>query len=315
MLDETIEHLPDIERFRPVINQRDIGNSECVLQSRVTVQLIQYDFAVGVSFELHDNPHAMAVRFVPDIGNFRYCAAMDTSCYFRDNCGLDNHIRYLGYYYTFPAPLGRFDIYFSSDFQMSPAPHISIQNALSATNDSARGKVRPRQTPDNILESAFWVFDDQQQGVTNLTDIMRRDVGRHTNGNSGRAVDQQIREFRGQYRRLITCLVVVGHKIHCIVINIFEYLHGRRSHSRLGISHSGRRVGIDTAEVTLRVNERIPHTPFLAQPHECVVDSLVAVRMVVAPGIADDFGAFAVLASRPKIQIVHRGQYSSLRWF
>ena len=78
---------------------------------------------------------------------------------------------------------------------MSPAGGVSIHNSLFAADIGACWEVRARQALDNVLESAVWVINDQQQGITDLRDIVRRDVSGHTHRNSGGAVDQQVREL------------------------------------------------------------------------------------------------------------------------
>ncbi len=144
---------------------------------------------------------------------------------------------------------------------------------------------------------------------------MRRDIGGHSDRDSGRAVDKQVRELRRQNRRFGPGLIVVRYEINGVVLEIFEHVRCRGSHSCLGISHRRRRIGIDTPEVALRVHQRITHIPFLAQPDQCSIGCLVTVRVVIAAGITDDLGALSVLASGAEVQVVHCNQDASLRRF
>ncbi len=142
---------------------------------------------------------------------------------------------------------------------------------------------------------------------------MRRNVRRHTDCDARRAVNQKVGKLRRQNSRLGAGLVIVWHKIHGVVIDIFEHFHCRCGHPGLGVSHRSRWVGVDTAKVALRVNERITHIPFLAHTHQRSVGGLVAVRMVVAAGIAGDFCAFDPPGAGREIQVVHGDQDPPLR--
>ena len=119
--------------------------------------------------------------------------------------------------------------------------------------------------------------------------------------------------LRRQHRRLRPGLVVVGHEIHGVVPDVLHHLHGRGRHPGLGVSHGRRRVGVDAAEVALRVDQGIAHVPVLGHAHQRAVRGLVAVRVVVAAGIADDLRALAVLAAGTEVQVVHRHQDPPLR--
>ncbi len=142
MLNEAIEHLPDIECFRPVIDQRDTGDGKSGLQKSVTIQLIQYDIGFGVFFQVHDNPQPVAIRFISDVGYFRERIIVNAIRDLRDYRGLDDHIRYLSNDDSLPALFSRFNIDFSSNLQVTPTGRISVHYPFSATDNSACWEVR-----------------------------------------------------------------------------------------------------------------------------------------------------------------------------
>ena len=55
-----------------------------------------------------------------------------------------------------------------------------------------------------------------------------------------------------------------------------------------GVAHGGRVIAVDVAEVALPVDQRIALREILREPHQRVVDRLVAVRMEFADHVADD---------------------------
>ena len=53
------------------------------------------------------------------------------------------------------------------------------------------------------------IVDQRDRRVDHLAEIVRRDVGRHADGDAAGAVDQQVREARRQDHRLLLGAVVV----------------------------------------------------------------------------------------------------------
>ncbi len=86
---------------------------------------------------------------------------MNTFCYLGDNSGLNDHIRYLGYYYSLPSFFAGFDVCLASDRQMTFTFGVGIYNTFFAADDSTCWKVRPGQALDNILEPAVGVVNKQ----------------------------------------------------------------------------------------------------------------------------------------------------------
>ncbi len=56
------------------------------------------------------------------------------------------------------------------------------------------------------------MIDDVAHAVNDLTEVVGRDVGRHTNRNTRRAVDEQVGNTGRQNNRLLALLVEVGHE-------------------------------------------------------------------------------------------------------
>jgi len=62
---------------------------------------------------------------------------------------------------------------------------------------------------------------------------------------------------------------------------------------------------VDRAEVTLAVDQRVPHVEILRDADESGIDYGFAVRVIVAGGVAADLGAFAVATIRGEAEVVH----------
>ena len=139
-----------------------------------------------------------------------------------------------------------------------------------------------------------------------LAQVVRRDVGGHPDRDALRAVDEQVREPRGQHDGLGRPAVVVRPEVDGLLVDVPQHLHRQRGQAALGVPHGGGRVVARRAEVALPVDQRHPHRPRLGHPHERVVDRAVAVRVVVAHHLADHPRALEVPAVGPEAAVVHR---------
>ena len=144
-----------------------------------------------------------------------------------------------------------------------------------------------------------------QRRVAELAGIVRRDVGRHADGDARGAVGQQIGEIAGEHRRLLLAAVVVGAEVDGVLVDPVEQLGGDLGQPCLGVAVGGRVIAVDIAEIALAVDQRIAHGKILREARQRVVNRLIAVGMEVAHSVADDLGAFAELALRLEAKLAH----------
>ena len=129
-------------------------------------------------------------------------------------------------------------------------------------------------------------------GGEKLGSIVRRDRGGHADRNARRAVGQDVGKGAGQYDRLLVLLVVGGPEIDGILGDACQQLGRHLGHARLGVAHGGRVIAVDVAEIALAVDQGIADGEILGEPHQRIVDGLVAMRVELAHHLADDAGAF-----------------------
>ena len=70
--------------------------------------------------------------------------------------------------------------------------------------------------------------------------------------------------------------------------------------ARLGVAHGGGVIAVDIAEIALPVDQRIALREILREPHQRVIDRLVAVRMELADHVADHARAFLERGARDR---------------
>ena len=132
-------------------------------------------------------------------------------------------------------------------------------------------------------------------GVDDLAHVVRRDVGRHADGDALRAVDQQVGEAAGQHDGLLGRAVVVGHHVDGLFVDVGHQLQGERRQPALGVAHGGGAVvGPAAAEAAVPVDQRVAERELLDHAGQRLVDRRVAVRVVRPHDLAHDLGALAV---------------------
>ena len=97
---------------------------------------------------------------------------------------------------------------------------VGLQDAVAAEDDGAGREVRALDDGGQCGEVEIGVVDQGHGGVDDLAQIVRRDVGRHADGDAAGAVDQQVRELRRQDRRLLAALVVVGPEVDRVLVDV-----------------------------------------------------------------------------------------------
>ena len=165
---------------------------------------------------------------------------------------------------------------------------------------------------DKFVDSDLGVVEIGDAGVDDFAEVVRRNVRRHADGDAAGAVDEQVRELRGQDRRLFQLAVIVLAKIDGVVVEIIEQEARDFGETGFRIALGGGRIAVDRAEIALAVDERHAHREVLREAHEGVVDREVAVRMVFAHHLADDARRLDVLLVPVEPKLIHRKENAAM---
>ncbi len=93
----------------------------------------------------------------------------------------------------------------------------------------------------------------------------------------------------GRTERLLAAVVVGRPEFDRVFVDALEQQARDVGEPRLGVAHRGRVIAVDIAEIALAVDQRVTRGEILRQPHHGVIDRLVAMGMVRAHHLADDF--------------------------
>ena len=86
-----------------------------------------------------------------------------------------------------------------------------------------------------VLDVRRRVVDEGDDRPDDLGEVVRRDVRRHTDGDAGTAVDEQVREARRQDERLAFRLVVVRPEVDRVGVELAQHLLSELGETCFGV--------------------------------------------------------------------------------
>ena len=304
--DEGLQHVDQRQQFGLAAVQRHHVGAEGGLQRREAVELVQDHVGIGVALQLDDDAIALAVALVANVGDALDALVAHQLGHLLDHRRLVHLVGHLGDDDGFAIVAALLDVDAAAHDDRAAAGRVGAVDARAAEDDAAGREIRPGNDLHQRLQVDRRVVDQGDGAVDHFAEIVRRNVGRHADGDAARAVDQQVREARRQDLRLALGAVVVVLEIDRVLVDVVEQLVRDLRQARLGVAHRRRRIVVDRAEIALAVDERHAHRPVLRHAHQRVVDRGVAVRMVLAHHVADDARRLHMLAVPVVAALVHR---------
>ena len=193
---------------------------------------------------------------------------------------------------------------------------VRLLDALVAEDRRAGREVRAldlgQQDLEELLLGGLRVLEVPLHAVRDLTEVVRGDVRRHADRDTGRAVDQQVREPRGQDDGFLGTAVVVVLEVDGLLVDVPDHLRGQRRHAALGVSRGRGRVVARRPEVPLAGSERVAQRPVLDQADQGVVDRRVTVRVELSHDVTDDTAALGERTVGAVAAVVHRVQHATV---
>ncbi len=312
MVEVVLDHLGDVERARHAVHQRHVVHAERVLQLGELVELIEDHLGHGIPLQLDDEAGAhLRGGLVAQVGDPGQLLVVDQLGDLLQHPILADLIGQLGDHDGSAALADLLHVGDGSHLDRAAAGEERVLDAPGADDVGAGRKVGTLHDLEVLLGTRIGILQTEETGLHDLAEVVGRDVGGHTHRDPLRAVDQQVREARGQHRRLAVLAVVVVLEVDRVLVDPVEERHGQLLQPALGVPHGGRRI-VDGAEVALGIDERIPQREVLAHPHQGVVDGVVGVRVELADHLTDHGGALAVGAVGPHAHVVHRIEDAAL---
>ena len=181
---EGLQQVLQVQQLRAPAGQADVVDAEGRLQRRETVELVQHDFRHRIALQLDDDPHALAVGLVADVGDALELFLAHEIGNALDHQRLVHLIRNLGDDQRL-ALLADFLHLDAGPHDDRAAPGESCRlDADAAEDQAARGKVRTGNDVDQVFDADARIVDDRHAGVDHFAKIMRRHVGGHADGDA-----------------------------------------------------------------------------------------------------------------------------------
>ena len=274
------------------------------------VEVIEHNARHGVAFQCDDDAHADAVGgFVVDLGDASDLPVAHLLSNAGDKVIGVDLVRKLGDNDD-GAPALFLNGGHATHFDGAAAGGVGVLNTFITDDEPGRGEVGALYAFHDGLEGGGLVrvvmVEAPENCLGQLGEIVRRNIRRHTDGNTAGAVHQQVGNTRRENRRLECFAVIVGLKVDGIFADIANHLHGQRCETALCITHGCGAVVAAGAEVTLAIDQRVAHGPRLSHADQGVINGAIAVGVEVAHRVRDGSGGLDVAALGAIAVVVHR---------
>ena len=303
--DPHLEHLLETHGVRAPVDKRDVVHGEAVLERRVLEQLRKHGIGVEPGFDFDDQPRAvMPIRQVDCAGNAFDTAVLHTFGNTFQHAFRADHERQLRHHNRLLARRHILDMCRRTGDERATAGLVRLPDAVTADDDAAARPVRPRHIAHELLKRGIGVAHQVFRCLDDLAQIVRGHIGRHTDGDAGRTVDQQVRDGRRQNRRFLELVVVIRGEINGVLVDVRVHAERCRRQPRLGVSR-GRGAVIKRAEITVPVHQRQTHRERLGETYHGFINRGIAVRVKLAHHLADHTGRFHVWPIRVQVHLPH----------
>ena len=292
--DESIENLLEVEQTRLAVDQRHHVDAEHVLHLGLLVQVVQNHVGNFTAAQFDHHAHAVLVGFVTQTGNALEAFLLDQLGNFLQQARLVYLVGQLGDDNALLARLVFFVMGPRAQVNLALAAAVGFTNSARAVDIAGGREIGPRNTLHQLFDLDVRLIDHQDAGIDDFAQIMRRDIGRHADGDAGGTVDQQVRHPCRQDDGFVFRLVVVRQVVDGFLFQVRQQLVRYLRHAYFGITHGRRRIAIDGTEVTLAVDQHVTHGEGLRHAHDGVINRGIAVRVIFTDDVTDHARRFLV---------------------
>ncbi len=217
---ECTQHIEKVELFRLPTVQRHHVAAKRGLQWRVAIKLVQHHISNRIALQFNHNAIAFAVRFVAQVGNAFNTLVAHQFGHFLDHRSLVHLIGNFGDDDSFAVATHWFNRYATAHDDRATTRGVSRIDASASENNTTGREIRTRDDLHHFFQLNGWIFNERYAAVDDFAKIMRRDVGRHTDRNTARTIDKQVRKACRQNHRFPLAAIIVILKINRILVDI-----------------------------------------------------------------------------------------------
>ena len=196
--------------------------------------------------------------------------------------------------------------------QPSAPGGVSLDYAVHTIDSAACREIGTLDVVHKLRHRALRIVHAENRRVNYLAEVVRRNVCRHTDGNSDSTVHKKVREPRRQHRRLLARVVKVPVHPDNVLFKVAHHLVGKTRQSCLGVTVSRSRVAVNRTEVSLALYKRIAVGKILRHSDHRAVNGRVAVRMITTEDVTDRRRRFAERVVVSEVVLIHGVKYTPL---
>ena len=296
------------QHLRLAVHEREHIDRAGILKLRIFIKLIQYDVSVRVAAVLDHDPHSGASGFVADVGQSLDHLIAHLLRYGLEKIALYDHVRDLGD--DDPVVL-LIDLGSRTHHDVSASGLVRLDDPVFSVDKTVRREVGSLYVLHYFGKLGIGVVHEADRAVDDLAEVVRRDVRRHSDCDTDRAVDKQIRKTRREHGRLAAAVIEVADKIDGVAVDVSHHLVGQTRKARLRVSVSCRRVSVNGTEVSVTLDERITEGERLRHSDHRAVYRRVAVRMIASEHVTDRRRGFAERLVVGEVVLVHRVKHTA----
>src|SRR6516165_1755440 len=304
--DERGQQVLDVHYLRTATLERDHVVADRRVQRSETIQLVEHHIRHRIAPQFDDDTIAMTVGFVAQGADaFDLLIAHQ----FADALYQMRLVDLVGNFahddgFAFAAQGFKLDLAAHDD--RAAAQMISGAYTLTAEDNAAGRKIRAGYDRNQVVDRKRRIVDERNAGIDDFTEIVRRNIRRHADGNAASTVDKKIGKARRQDGGLLLHAVVVRLEIDRILVDVFNEGAGDAFEPHFGVTHRRWRIAVDRAEIALPVNERQAQGKILRHANQRVIDGLIAMRVIFTDDVADDARRFTIRLIPLVAVLVHR---------
>ncbi len=216
------QHVEQRHLLRLAAIQRHHVAAERGLQRRVAIKLVEDHLGIGIALQLDDDPVALTVGLVAQIGNALDALVAHQFGHLLDHRRLVHLIGNFGDDDLLAVATHRLDRGAAAHDDRAAAGLIGRANAGATKDQRAGREIRTRDDLHQLRQFDRRIVDQRDTAVDDFDEIVRRNVGRHADGDAACAVDQQVRELGRDHDRLGQRAVIVVAEIDRFLVEIVE---------------------------------------------------------------------------------------------
>ena len=193
MLQIFFQSLFQIQDDRFSVNQCQHICTERFLQRCIFIQLVQDNIGIGIFFHFNDDLDIITGGCIVQIADAFHTFVFHQFCDLFDQTQFIDHVRDLCYHDTFSAVVF-FNLRCGTHNDLAAACSVSRTDAALAQDIRACGEVGAFDVFHQFFHICFpaidLVIDHADDTIDDLAQVMGRDIGRHTNGDTAGTIHQ-----------------------------------------------------------------------------------------------------------------------------